>query len=197
MTRIPEQPATAPGDATIAGPPHGRMGRLRYLVWRCAIYLVIQATSVVWPWFASLSRSLSGPTKVRRMKHALVILLIAIAGCAEPRDESAAIRLEHTPWAVDGTLVSEDGRPVAGHNIEFLRVQRGADGRLGGYFFASTRTDSAGRFFLSSNVAGIYTVIASFEPPCIASADLGELDAGAKRSIRLALDREKDCRILL
>lgn len=132
------------------------------------------------------------------MRNLLVICSVVLAGCAEQHSGgAAAIRLEHTPWAVDGTLVSEDGQSVAGHAVEFLRVQPDSDGRLGAYVFASTRTDSAGRFFLSSTVAGRYTVIASFKPPCIANTDLGDLGAGDRRTIRVALNRKKDCLVAL
>lgn len=55
MTRISEEAAPARHDATATRPSYGRIGRLRYLIWLCAIYLVIQLMSVVWPlWIASL-----------------------------------------------------------------------------------------------------------------------------------------------
>lgn len=55
MTRISEEAAPTRYDATATRPSYGRIGRLRYLIWLCAIYLVIQVMSVVWPlWIASL-----------------------------------------------------------------------------------------------------------------------------------------------
>lgn len=55
MTRISGEAAPTRHDATATRRSYGRIGRLRYLIWLCAIYLVIQVMSVVWSlWIASL-----------------------------------------------------------------------------------------------------------------------------------------------
>lgn len=130
------------------------------------------------------------------MRCVLVIGLLAIASCTK-FEESDAIPLEVTPWTVTGVLLSENGTHIQNHQIEFIRVQRDQEIGIVGYSFAAVKTNDRGEFFFSSYVKGTYAVIAKFDPPCTAHADLGLLDADATKSVKLVFDKSEDCRIVL
>jgi len=87
-----------------------------------------------------------------RMLVVAILTIASAVGCT-------SMPLLKEPWTIEGQLVTEsDGKPMSSATIELLRFNGG--GILYGYDkqFVSVQTDADGRFWISSPVAGSFTV---------------------------------------
>jgi hypothetical protein len=130
------------------------------------------------------------------MRYWIVVVLAALCACSAQNDY-APLPLEHTPWTVTGILALSDGTHIPNHEIQFIRIQGKSDQDMGGYHFSAVRTDHDGKFYFTSYLSGTYTAIAEFSSFCVAHADLGKLESGQKREVRIVYDKDKDCRVVL
>jgi len=82
-------------------------------------------------------------------------LIAALLGCGQPEQVAGGTSSE-VPNALNGRIVDDQGRPVAGAAVRVVPSQAFADS---GLVLDSARTDSAGRWFLSVP-SGSWTVVA-------------------------------------
>ena len=100
--------------------------------------------------------------EVRKLKIFFVIIVaVYLTGCTT--SYSKLVRVEK-PWIIEGRVLAQaDGKPVSAQIVELGRMEkRGALGMFGGDFpFVFVKTDADGKFFISSAIAGYYTITAN------------------------------------
>jgi len=87
-------------------------------------------------------------------------IVLALSACNDPY--SSAIDRVPGGWRIHGTLVYQDSHvAIPDTEIEVVRVQRKCRFcEMGSVVFVTTKTDSNGRFEISSEVPGSYSIAA-------------------------------------
>ena len=108
-----------------------------------------------------------------------LVMALALSACSDPY--SSTINRVSSGWRISGTLTYQDSHTaIPDAEIEVVRVQRKCRFcEMGSVVFVTTKTDSNGRFEISSEVPGSYSIAASSKKNaiCVAQKNLDLLSS--------------------